>query len=271
MLTTTSSDGTVIAYDRLGEGPPLVLVSGAFGYRKFPQIEKLAQMLSQQFTVYNYDRRGRGDSSDRAPYSVEREIEDLDAMIDTCSGHAFVFGLSSGAVLSLEAAARLGRKISRLAVYQPPYVTDQQKTPERRTLLTELDQLLDEEERGAAVKLFMTRAFGMPGPLVTAFKITPMWSKLTGLAHTIPYDVALLDENWQSGKLPTEILSAVDAPTLVLAGGKSPADVRNLAPVLCAALPRGTTQVVAGQAHNVMAKALAPVLAGFFGARDVTA
>lgn len=264
MLTTSSADGTVIAYDRIGSGPPLILVTGTFGFRKFPQTEKLAELLSRQYTVYNYDRRGRGDSGDSEPYAIEREIDDLDAMLDACGGLAYVFGLSSGAALALEAAGQLRNKIRRLAVYQPPFELDLNKAAGRRNLVPELTQLVAAGRRGAAVKLFMTKGFGMPGPLVSMFKVTPVWPKLTALAHTIPYDVTLLEQNWQTGKLPANRMAEIGSPTLVLVGGKSPAAVRDVGAAVVVALPCARCEVVAGQAHNVSAKALAPVLCKFF-------
>jgi pimeloyl-ACP methyl ester carboxylesterase len=120
MPTVKSKDGTIIAFDRQGSGPPLILVDGAMGSRAGGPSE-LAALLSKDLTVYTYDRRGRNESTDTQPYSVQREIEDIEALVDEGGGSAFVYGISSGAALALEATARLGGKVRGLALFEPPY------------------------------------------------------------------------------------------------------------------------------------------------------
>jgi pimeloyl-ACP methyl ester carboxylesterase len=264
MTFVASADGTRIAYDRTGDGPAVVLVGGSFSYRKFPQTLKLAELLADQFTVYNYDRRGRGDSGDSPAYAVEREVEDLDAMIDAAGGAAHVFGLSAGGVLALEAASQVGAKVRTLAVYQPPLAVDASARRAPTDLESTVRRLVQDGKRGAAVKAFMTASFGMPGPMVDLFRLTPAWSKLTGLAHTIPYDLALLRDNLEGHPLPVERWSTITAPTLVLAGSKSPASAQATMRAVASALPNGRTRQVEGQAHNVAGKALAPPLSEFF-------
>src|SRR5579871_5400919 len=161
MHTVTSADGTTIAYDRTGAGDPVVLVAGAFSYRRYPGQVKLAELLSARFTVYNYDRRGRGDSGDTPPYAIEREIEDLAAMIGAAGGYAHVWGLSSGAVLALDAAAA-GLPICKLAVQEPPLIVDAADRPRPTDLRQHVSELIDAGQRGEAVRYYLTDGMGAP-------------------------------------------------------------------------------------------------------------
>ena len=239
MHTTTSADGTTIAYDRLGNGEPLVLVGGAFSYRRYPGQVKLARLLSEHFTVYSYDRRGRGDSGDNPPYAVDREIEDLAAVISAAGGQAHVWGLSSGAVLALDAAAA-GLPIRRLAIQEPPLVVDPADRRPPADLYQRLRELIGSGQRGGAVRYFMVDGMGAPGFVPVLLRLMPgVWKKLTGVAHTLPYD-ALLVADYQAGQpLPAQRWAAVTMPTLVMCGAakESPAFLLHAATAVAAALP----------------------------------
>src|SRR5215210_7220072 len=186
MKTVTSKDGTRIAYDELGGGPPLVLIGGALNTRSFGPNGSLAELLAERFTVINYDRRGRGDSGDTAPYSVEREIEDLDALIEAAGGSACVFGISSGAALALEAANR-GLDIEKLALYEVPFVVDDSRPPVPDDYLERPEGLVAMGRRGDAVRLFMREGIGLPAVFVAMMRFMPAWSKLKAVAHTVVY------------------------------------------------------------------------------------
>lgn len=262
METVTSKDGTTIAFDRTGRGPAAILVAGAFSYRHFPMLPKLAERLSARFTVINYDRRGRGDSGDTGPYAVEREIEDLDALIADAGGSAYVWGLSSGAVLSLRAAAA-GLPITKLALYQPPFRVDEGGAAPA-DLEAELQRLTALDQRGAAVKYFMTKGMGAPAPVVAIMRLTPIWKRLTAVAHTLPYDVAIMGDNVHGKPLDPAEWAAVTQPVLVLDGAKAPGPVHQAADAIAAVLPDARRASLAGQSHNVSADVLAPALTDFF-------
>ena len=263
MKTATSRDGTRIAYDELGEGPPVVMVGGAMNTRSFGPNGSLAGLLAERFTVINYDRRGRGDSGDTAPYSVEHEIEDLDALIEEAGGSASVFGISSGAALALEAANR-GLSIEKLALYEAPFVVDDSRPPVPDDYLERLEGLVASGRRGDAIRLFMREGVGLPAVFVALMRLMPAWSKLKAVAHALPYDAAIVDD-YQKGKpLPAERWTAVTMPTLVAVGGKSPDWMLHAMQELADVLPDATHNTLEGQTHIVKADALAPVLVEFF-------
>lgn len=264
MHTVTSKDGTIIAFDRLGQGPAVILVGGAFSYRAFPQLAELAELLSDRFTVVNYDRRGRGDSGDTPPYAVEREIEDLAALIDAAGGSASVWGWSSGGALALRAAAH-GLAIERLAVYEPPFMVDSSHRLPPPDFAARLDRLTARGRRGAAVHYYMTKGIGLPTALAVLMRLTPFWPKLKAVAHTLPYDWAVLGDTMAGKPLSVEEWASVATPTLVIAGEKSDERLRNAAEALPAVLPDSRLRVLGGESHNVSMRALAPVLAEFFG------
>ncbi len=262
MQHVRSTDGTLIAFDRVGQGPPIVLVDGALCYRASGPMKALAAQLAPSFTVYTYDRRGRGDSGDRAPWAIEREFEDLDALVAEAGGSAFVLGLSSGAALALEAAAR-GLAVRKLALYEAPFVVDDTYPPMEETYLPQLKAMVAADRRGDAVKHFMKRV-GVPRIFVALMRIMPAWSKLTAVAPTLVYDISIV-EPYQKGKpLPAARWAAVAAPTLVADGGKSPAWMRNGMRALAGILPNATYRTLAGQTHMVKAQVLGPVLVEFF-------
>src|SRR5579863_29846 len=191
MSEVTSKDGTAIAYERVGEGPPLILVDGALCSRAFGPMPKLAPILGRQFTVYFYDRRGRGESGDTPPYAREREIEDLAALIAVAGGAAAVVGVSSGAALALEAAAaRLS--ITRVVAYEPPYIEPEGAT-RGRAHQSRLQELVAAGDRGGAVRYFMRDMVGVPAPVVWFMRLMPgLWRKLAAVGHTLPYDSAVM-------------------------------------------------------------------------------
>jgi pimeloyl-ACP methyl ester carboxylesterase len=266
--TVVSEDGTTIAFDRYGDGPPIVLVGGAFQYRAFDQpTAELAQLLVSDFAVFHYDRRGRGDSGDTVPYEVQREVDDLHAVITEGGGSAFVFGNSSGGPLALDAAAA-GVAIDRLAVYEAPFVVDDSRPPVPDDYLDRLRTLLAEDRRGDMVELFMTTAIGVPSEMVAGMRHTPMWPGFEAVAHTLIYDGVVMEGTQRGEPLPAGRWASVDVPTLVLDGGASETWVHSAADALAGALPNGQRQTLDGQTHAADPKVLAPALRSFFGAGE---
>ncbi len=260
METATSSDGTTIAFDRLGDGPPVILVCGGSTDRSANAA--LASLLAEHFTVLNYDRRGRGDSGDTPPYAVEREVEDLDAVIDEAGGSAFVYGTSSGGALALEAAAS-GLAITKLALWEPPFVLDESRRPPADTART-YTELVAAGRRGDAVEYFMSRVVGLPPEFVAHARTQPFWQAQEALAHTLAYDATVMGDY----SLPTERAASVTAPTLVIAGGASFSFMRETARALADVIPDGQHRTLEGQEHNVAPEALAPVLEEFFAGEN---
>lgn len=260
--TVTSKDGTSIAFDRMGTGPALILVGGALSERS--AWAPVAKLLAPHFTVVAYDRRGRGDSGDTAPYAVEREIEDIEALIDDVGGTAFVHGQSSGAVLSLEAAARLPDKVQKLSLYEPPFIIDDSRPPPPAGFAEHIAELIASDSRGEAVEYWMTDVVGAPPEIVTQMKAAPMWPALEAVAHTLPYDIAVLGENMSGRPLPAERWAAMTAPVLVMDGGASPAWIRHTAETLADVLPYAEHRSLPGQTHSAAPAVLSPELEQFF-------
>lgn len=259
MHTLQSADGTTIAYERSGSGPALILVDGALCSRAFGPMPKLAPELAPYFTVYTYDRRGRGDSADGASYSVEREVEDLAALVQAAGGSAYAFGASSGGALVLRAAAS-GVPFTRLAVYEPPFVTEGARG-EEPDHVGQLRALIAAGKRGAAVKYFMSDMVGAPKPVVIMMQLMfPVWKKLKAVAHTLPYDASIMGD-W---RVPKERAASVRTPALVMYGGKTDERLRRAAEALSAALPDAQLRVLPGQTHAVAAEVVAPALRAFF-------
>jgi pimeloyl-ACP methyl ester carboxylesterase len=258
MQRVTSADGTAIAYDRTGSGPPVILVGGAFGDRHESTVTGIAEALAPHFTVYNYDRRGRGDSGDTAPYDMRREIDDLDALIAEAGGSAMVFGGSSGGALALEAAA-LGSAITRLAVFEPPYVTDATRPPLPGR--QELADLVESGRRGAAVELFMTRGAEIPAETVADMKAQPFWSGMEAAAHTLVYEAAVVGP----GPVPVDRFGAITIPSLVLVGSLSSVRMRTAAAGVAGSLANTRLETLEGQAHGRLDPAyLGSVITKFF-------
>ena len=262
-LVATSADGTPIAYDVTGSGPALVLVDGATCYRDFGSSKAFAASLADRFTVYRYDRRGRGESgAGNTPCTVDREVEDLVAVIGAAGGTAHVFGLSSGATLALEAARR-GAPIDRLAVFESPCIVDDTKEPTAPDFPQQLQAMVDAGRPGDAVKAFM-KLVGAPGPMVAVMRLTPVWKKLAGVGHTLPYDLAMTTPLMQGEPLPTGYYDSVTTPTVVLSGGKSPAWMRNAQIAIDAAVPGSRLETLPGQTHMLKPKAAREALVQHF-------
>lgn len=263
----TSADGTEIAYEATGTGPALVLVDGALCSRAMGPARGLAKELGDRFTVYSYDRRGRGESGPGAsPYAVEREVEDLLAVIEAAGGRAHVFGASSGGALALE-AARHGAPVDRLAVYELPFIVDGTHPANDPLLGQQVQEMVEDGRRGDAVRTFM-RTVGVPAPFIVLMRLMPTWKQLTAVAHTLPYDFALVLEHEQGEPLPAGYYDRVEPATLVVAGGKSPEYMRNAQAAIAQAVPGARHEVLAGQTHMIKAKVLAPLLTDFLLGRQ---
>jgi pimeloyl-ACP methyl ester carboxylesterase len=267
MPTVTSKDGTSIAYDRSGEGPAVILVDGALCFRAFGPMGPLAALLAPHATVFTYDRRGRGESGDTAPFAVEREVEDIEALIDAAGGSAGVYGISSGAFLALEGAHRLPTKVTKLAIYEPPCSMDEHAIRRFEEYKTRLGELFAAGRRGDAISLFM-RFVGAglagddPAPQDAGARLrdTPVWPIFEAVAPTLAYDAAAMGDS----SVPAAQAAAVAIPLLALAGGASPAWMRQAARAVAVAAPDGRYGTLEGQTHEVAAAAIAPVLIEFF-------
>ncbi len=264
MRTVTSRDGTTIAFDQSGKGPALILVGGMFEQRAMDsETAKLAAfpLLAQHFTVFHYDRRGRGDSTDTQPYAVKREIEDLEALINEAGGLAFVSGISSGAALAFDAALALGGKIKKLAMYEPPYNDDATARRAWKGFRKQLEEALAEGRRGDAVGLFMM-LLGMPADQLDGMRQHPMWPMFEAVAPTIAYDAAVVGEE---ASVPTRRAARVAVPALIMDGGATEFPFMHVTAVALAnAIPNAQHRTLEGQTHEVAAEAIAPVLVEFF-------
>jgi pimeloyl-ACP methyl ester carboxylesterase len=255
-----SKDGTPIAYEKSGSGPALILVDGALCSRQFGPMPKLAPLLAQRFTVFIYDRRGRGDSGDTQPYAKERELEDIDALIQAAGGSAFLVGLSSGGALALEAAAS-GRNISKLVAYEPPYVAAHDAHHAKAHHEAQLKRLLAEGRRGQAVKYFMRDMVGAPWFAVVMMQLMRgVWKKLEAVAHTLPHDANILGDF----TVPKERLASIQVPSLIMYGGKTDAKLKTAAETVAGIVPRARRRTLEGQTHNVDPKVLTPAVVEFF-------
>jgi len=260
MPQVTSKDGTTIVYDRIGRGPAVIIVGGILGDRS--QQAGLAQLLAEHFMVYNFDRRGRGESGDTPPYAVEREVEDIAAILDVAGGAAFVYGTSGCAALCLEAAARgLSPRMKKLALWEPPYIVDDSRPPVPQDYLEQLRKMLREGRRGDMIELFFTQAVGMPAEFVAPMRQSPFWAAQEAFAPTLVNEAILMGNG--SFKLPKERIAKATCPTLVMDGGTTPW-LGHAADAVADTLPNAQRRTIAGQPHNVDPQALAPVLIEFF-------
>jgi pimeloyl-ACP methyl ester carboxylesterase len=262
--TVSSKDGTRIAYDVAGSGPALILVDGAMCSRGFGPMPDLSKHLQKDFTVYNYDRRGRGDSGNVLPYSPEREVEDLAAMITEAGGTAVVFGISSGGGLALRAAAA-GLPISRLAIYEAPYmVSDSKKRPD--DMLGDLDRFIATGNPGGAVRYFMVEMVGAPAIATVFMRAMPkVWKQMLAVAPTIPNDARVMGGNFRPD---TVSFSTITAPALVMRGGKAAQWMTDAAELLAKTLPHSSYKVLPKQTHQVKSAAIAPSLIEFLSRSD---
>jgi pimeloyl-ACP methyl ester carboxylesterase len=262
MTTVTSKDGTAIAVDKSGSGPPVIFVDGALCYRAQGPSGPVAKLLSRRFTVFTYDRRGRGDSGNTPPYAIDREVEDLAAILREAGGAAFVCGVSSGAVLALEGARR-GLGVTRLALYEAPLIVDDTRPPIPPDFLTRLDAAVAADRRSDAVSMFL-KLVGVPGFGAAIMRLMPVWKKLTAVAHTLPHDIRLVEPYQHGTPLPSSYWTGATMTTLAMAGGKSPAYMRNGMRALAGVLPNATYLTLPGQTHMINAKVLVPQLVKFF-------
>ena len=263
MNTVTSKDGTQIAYEQQGSGPSAILVDGALCYRFFGPMAELAELLSPHFTVYTYDRRGRGESGDTQPYRLEREVEDLEALVDEAGGSAFVYGISSGACLALEAAAKLGPKIKKLALYEPPYNADPAAQEQWVAYRKNLAETLAANRRGDAIVLFM-KLVGGSDEGIAGMRQAPVWPMFEAVAPTLTYDAAAIGDGRVA---PVERISHIRVPVLIMDGGenlKLMPFMHETALRLAQALPNAQQRTLEGQTHDVNSEVLAPVLVDFF-------
>jgi len=260
MAQVISKDGTKIVYDKVGRGTPVVLVEGATATRS--SFEELANLLAPSFTVYSHDRRGRGDSSDTLPYSVEKEIEDIEVLVDGAGGTACVYGISSGGALALEAASKLGKKVKKLAIYEVPYDESETGQAKWKEYNTTLQESLQAGKNGDAITAFM-KLVDVPDEMLTGMKQSPFWPELEKVAPTLAYDAACLGDR----KIPVEMAKRLTVPTLVMDGGGSLQmypNMRASAEKLAKLIPNVEWQTLEGQTHDVDSKVLAPVLEMFF-------
>jgi len=263
MSKVISKDGTKIACETSGSGQAVILVDGALCYRSFGPMTHLAELLAPHFTVYTYDRRGRGESSNSMPFSVAREVEDIETLIQQAGGSAFVFGMSSGGCLALEAAIQLGDKCKKLALYEPPYNSEPTAMNEWKEYRKNLGQLLAANQRGDAVALFMHRV-GTPADQIIGMRQAPMWPMFEAVAHTLAYDAADMGEDLT---VPVKRAARVEVPALVMDGGANLAFMpfmHEAAAALAKAMPHGQHRTLKGQTHDVNLEVLAPVLVEFF-------
>ena len=251
-----SQDGTALAFDQSGKGPAIILVLGAFN--DHTSGAPLAARFSERFTVFNYNRRGRGASGDTTPYAIAREIEDLAALIKEAGGSASVFGYSSGALLALMAAAH-GLPITKLALYEPPFLIDDGLAERARKVSVRLTELLLEGLRGEAVELYQTDVVGIPAELVVQSRHAPFRPALETIAPTLVYDATILGNM----EVLAEQLGSISVPTLLISGEASPTMLGNAAQAVTDALPHAQHRRLPGQTHDIEPSVLAPVLETF--------
>ncbi len=262
MITVTSRDGTALACDRTGDGPPLVLVAGALTMRG--AFGPLASLLAPHFTVFSYDRRGRGDSGDTMPYAPDREVEDLVAVIAAAGGSAFVFGHSSGAVIALDAAGA-GVRIAKLAAYEPPFIVDDSRTPPPADLADHMAALIDADDRDGAFEYWMIHTVGETPGSMAPWRGSPPWQAMEAIVHTTLYDIATMSTRMTGAPLPTDAWPQATMPVLVIDGEVSPPSMHHAAAAVAAILPNAGRHTFAGAAHGAPPEQVAPVLINFFG------
>lgn len=257
MKTILSKDGTPLAYDIYGSGPALIFITGATCFRLFEPVLHDVQVIAQEFTVYNYDRRGRGDSGNTLPYVIERELEDIEAMLEAAGGKAYLYGHSSGAILALEATLRLNGKVSKLVMHDPAYASDEADQNEFEKMGQELEALLAKGKNEEAISFFL-QGIGLPPEVITGMQHSPQWATMEALAPTLAYDTRLA-----SSLAPVERISQLTTPTLIVIGEESPPSIHEVAHQLGQALPKAERSQLAGQDHLADPEVLLPVLSSF--------
>lgn len=259
MKKVISKDGTPIAYTQIGLGSPLILVDGALCSSVMGPMPQLAPLLANNFSVIYYDRRGRNQSGDTKPYAVQREIEDLEALVQVAGGKAALFGTSSGAALAMAATA-YGLNISRLALYEPPFMTPGHGHHVPQGYHAQLWALAERGERAGAIKYFMRKGIGVPSVFVLMMQLMPVWKKLKAVALTLPYDAEIMGDF----TIPEKTVKAIRIPTLVVSGEKSQSWLVRSVRQLSGMFPQNEYRMLKGQNHNVSVKVLAPILSEFF-------
>jgi pimeloyl-ACP methyl ester carboxylesterase len=255
--TTHSKDGTLLAYDVYGSGPTLIIITGATCFRSFEPVLYDARVFAEQFTVYTYDRRGRGDSGNTLPYAPAREVEDISAMIEAAGGNAYLYGHSSGAILALEAAMQLGDNVRKLVLYDPAYSSDEADQQEFQALSHHLDTLLDSGKNEEAITLFL-EGIGIPGDVIDGMQQSQAWATMTALAPTLAYDTTLAGD-----VAPIERASHLTTPTHIIVGENSPPSIHKVADQLRNAIPTATYTMLSGEDHMPNPNAVLPVLTNF--------
>jgi pimeloyl-ACP methyl ester carboxylesterase len=266
METVTSKDGTAIAFDEVGQGPGLILVGAGSQHQSIGERSRqFAALLGKTFITFDYDRRGRCDSTDTQPYVIERKVEDIDALITEAGGSAFLFGHSSGALLALDAAKKLVGKITKLALYEPAFVADNSRSPLPKDLLAHLEGLIDADRRDEAVAYFMSKVTGLPDSVIADVRQSSVWSQIMAVAPTLIYDATLMFEVPSKGKQqPSKRWGGITIPVLVMDGSASWAWTHATARTIAAILPNAQHRTLKGQDHGPAPEALAPVLIEFF-------
>ncbi|MEO6394724.1 MAG: alpha/beta hydrolase [Devosia sp.] len=262
MAFVTSKDGTSIGYSVVGTGPPIVLVDGAMCWRAMGPATPLAEELKDRFTVYTYDRRGRGESGDTKPYAIQREVEDLEAVIAAAGGSVAIYAISSGVALALEAANSISG-ITSLVLYEAPIFTDTTRKPVPANYVQRMDALLARGDNAGAVKHFMQNGINVPWFGLLMMQLFGMFKKMAVVGPTLPYDTALVYPFWNHRPIPKGRWAKATMPALVVGGGKSDAWMQNAQKAIADNLPNATHKTLAGQNHMVAASAIAPLIKEF--------
>ncbi|HZY49767.1 MAG TPA: alpha/beta fold hydrolase [Devosia sp.] len=264
MAFVTSRDGTRIGYSVVGAGPAIILVDGALCWRASGPSGPLAEQLKDRFTVYTYDRRGRGESGDTKPYAIRREVEDLDALIDAAGGSVMIYAISSGVPLALAAADSLGAgRITRMVLYEAPLILDTTRKPVDPDYAGKMDALIARGDNAGAVKHFMQNGVGLPGFAILMMQLMGVMKKLAPVGPTLAYDTALVTPFWKNKPLPAGVWPNATMPVLNIGGGKSDPWMQNAQLAISKALPNATHRTLPGQNHMVAATAIAPLIKQF--------
>lgn len=259
----TSADGTRIAYHKVGHGPALLVVNGALGFRGMSFARKATRELAEHFTVIDYDRRGRGESGDQAQYEVAREVEDLAALMQgAAGGPCYVFAQSSGAALALWAAAD-GVPMKALVAYEPPYMVGEPTDRPAADYGARVTSLIAAGRRDEAVTLFMVTV-GVPRLAVALMRLFPLWKDLRAVAHTLPYDAAVMGDF----DFPIERLASIPVPVVAVAGEKTTATLQRAVREVAATVPGAQHRLAPGMSHAINAARLAPLLREWFDAME---
>lgn len=264
MPFVTSADGTRIAYETLGSGPAVILVDGAMCYRGMGPALPLARELQDRFTVTVYDRRGRGESGDTQPWSVDREVEDLQAVITAIGGTAMLYGISSGGALALETANR-SAGVTKVFVYEAPFITDDSRRM-KPGYAERMYELVRTGDRSGALRHFMRTGVGMPAFAVWMMQLMPMWKTLKAVAPTLAYDTSFTEPMQRSQAIPRGTWANLRQPAMIVGGTRSDTWMRNAQKAIAGALPNARHGELEGENHMVKPTAIAPLIKDFFAA-----